>query len=453
MRPVGGRAGGRVPPRPMSDRAARGLLPSGPSSGPLTQTVALHRDPAAMLRRARARHGDVFTIRLLTARPIVVVAAPDAVGPLAHADPGAARAGDARRQIVPFASTRSVFGADGHRHRAARAAIAGQFAPGAVAARRDAIAAIAAEHARMWPRRRPVRLLLRMRNLVDDVFVRMMLGVTDPPRAAQIVAALRWMLWTPGNPPVSLPGPEDGVVGPAAAAVYRARKAPLRRLLAEEIDARRRSATAEPDVLGAMARAEPDTPAAVLADDVIALLLAAQEPPSAGLTWLLDRLARAPELAEAFMDPRPSGDAARTPLQDAIVRETFRVRPPAIAMLRRLAEPRDVAGHRLPAGVVTMMPTPLLHRDPRAFPDPDAFRPERWTTGEAAEAAYLPFGSGSRRCLGETLAAAYVDCITPAVLGTVRLRPLLPAPERMVLRGTILVPHRSTPVLVQPRRP
>jgi cytochrome P450 len=448
----------------MTAAATSMLLPPGPSAGPLAQTVALHRDPLGTLRRAQARHGDVFTIRLLTARPIVVVAAPEEIGPLLNADPGAARAGDARRQIVPFASPRSVFGGDGERHRAARGAVAGLFAPDEVDRRRAAIEAIGAEHAARWPRGRPFRLLPRMRTLVDDVFVRLVLGVSDDARARAITAALRRMLWTPGNPPVSLPGEGDGLLGVVATAAFERRQAPLARLLAAEIDERRRgpgggagtrtgtgAAHTGGDVIAAMARAEPDAPTDAMVEEVIALLLAAQEPPAAALTWLLDRITRAPDLAERFREPLAAG-GERDPMRDAVVRESLRLRPAAIAALRRLTEPRHVAGHRLPAGVATMMPTPLLHRDARAFPEPDAFRPERWASGEAGHAAFMPFGGGSRRCLGEVLASAYIDCLIPAILGVVRLRPLWPEPERMVLRGTILVPHRSTPVVAGPAR-
>ena len=94
-----------------------------------------------------------------------------------------------------------------------------------------------------------------------------------------------------------------------------------------------------------------------------------------------------------------------------------------------------------------MAPIPLLHRDSGAFREPDAFRPERWRNGGQADGTYLPFGHGARRCLGEHLAHAYFDAIVPAILRAVRVRPLRPKPERMVVRGTILVPHRSIPVV------
>src|SRR5215212_2846706 len=93
--------------------------PPAPATGVLTQTVAFHRDPLAFLRRQQEAFGDVFQIRLLTARPTFVVAEPEAVRDLLGADPERARAGEARRAVLPFASARSIFGGDAEAHRAA----------------------------------------------------------------------------------------------------------------------------------------------------------------------------------------------------------------------------------------------------------------------------------------------------------------------------------------------
>jgi cytochrome P450 family 135 len=399
------------------------MLPPGPSAGPLAQTVAFHRDPLGVLRAARERYGDVFTLRLATARPVVVVAAPDEVGPLL--DGGLA--GSARRTILPLASPRSVFGGDGAAHATAREPIAALFAPEAVARHHGSMAEVAVRHARGWPRGRPFRLLEATRALVDEVFVRLLLGVGDDRRVAAICAALRRMLRTPGNPPMSVPGDGDGLMGAVGRRVFDCRHAPLTRLIAEEVERRRRDPP-DGDVLGRILRAEPRRDGEEVADALLVLLAAAQEPPAVALARVLDRLARAPDLARAYVEGE----------RDATVRETLRLHPPAVAGLRRLVEPRTVAGHRLPAGVVTMAPIPLLQRDPRAFADPDEFRLDRPPAG-----VYLPFGHGARRCLGEHLAKAYFDALVPAILATVRLRAVWPRPERMVVRGTILVPHRS----------
>jgi cytochrome P450 family 135 len=322
--------------------------------------------------------------------------------------------------------------------------VAALFAPEAVAHRRPAMAAVAARHVDAWPRGRPFHLLARMRAVVDEIFATLMLGIDDHERARAVAAAIQRMLWTPGNPPMTIPGEGDGLMGHLGAAVFERKRAPLARLLREEIEIRRRSGSDDvADVLGRLIRAEPALPAEAIVDELLTLLMAAQEPAAAALTWLLERVARQPELATPFA---AGDDDAR---RDSIVRETLRLRPPAIAALRRLTAPRDVGHHRLPAGATVMVPIPLLHRDPRAHPRPDEFRPERWRNGPAP-VPYLPFGGGARRCLGEFISHAYLATLVPEILQRVRLGPVWPQPERMVLRGTILLPHRGGLVRAEP---
>jgi cytochrome P450 len=100
-----------------------------------------------------------------------------------------------------------------------------------------------------------------------------------------------------------------------------------------------------------------------------------------------------------------------------------------------------------------MVPIPLIQRDPRHHREPDAFRPQRhldpaWTVPDQA---LLPFGGGARRCLGEPLAWTQIGAVIPTLLRATTLRPVGPQPERMVLRGTILVPRRSGLVVLHDR--
>src|SRR4051812_24867004 len=131
--------------------ASRAASPPGPDSNVLAQTVAFHRDPLAFLRRQQQRFGDGFRIRLLTARPTFVVTAPEAVRDRLGAAPEGAGAGEARRAVLPCASSRSVFGGDAEAHRSARARIAPALAPEAIDARRPEMARIAERHAAEWP--------------------------------------------------------------------------------------------------------------------------------------------------------------------------------------------------------------------------------------------------------------------------------------------------------------
>jgi cytochrome P450 family 135 len=318
-------------------------LPPGPTGGRLAQTIAFHRDPLRVLRDAQARFGDVFTLRMATTGPIVVIAEPE----LARVVQRLPVAGRARREVLPQASARSVFGGDGEQWESARDRVAEWFAPDAT--KREAIEQIAREHVDRWPRGRPFRLLPRMRKLADEVFVREVLH--GPP---ELIPAIGSLLYTPGNPPLSIP--DRGLLGWLVNAEFRRRRARIK-----------------------------------LDDELLVLLMAAQEPMAVALTRVT--------LAGTY--------------SRAVAQETLRRFPPALASLRELNEPLD----GLPAGTLVMVPLPLV-------------QPEG------------PFGGGERQCLGQHLAWTELDAIVPIALGT-GLRPVGPQPEKMVLRGTILVPRRS----------
>jgi cytochrome P450 len=280
-----------------------------------------------------------------------------------------------------------------------------------------------------------------MRTLASDVFVRLVLRVDDHERATALVLAIRRMLLTPGNPPLTVPGRGDPVLGPALDAAFRRRLAPVAAVLEQEIADHRAGRRSGEGLLGRLAAT--DMPAPEIVDRLTVVVAAAQEPGSIGMTNVLYEIARRPGLDERFL-------AADEADREAIVHEALRLRPVAQASLRRLTEPARIDGHDLPADTVLALPSLLLHRDPAAFPEPDAFRPERFAGGAPSGAPFFPFGRGVRSCIGEPVARAELAAAVPAILERLRLTAAWPRPEKMVVRGTVLVPHRSA--LVRSRR-
>src|SRR5205823_3583797 len=94
----------------------------------------------------------------------------------------------------------------------------------------------------------------------------------------------------------------------------------------------------------------------------------------------------------------------------------LRVRPPLWHVGRRLSRETTILGHTLPAGVVVVVPLLLVHRRPDLYPDPLAFRPERFIEGKPPSFGWIPFGAGVRRCIGASFAPFEMRTVLREVL-------------------------------------
>ena len=153
-----------------------------------------------------------------------------------------------------------------------------------------------------------------------------------------------------------------------------------------------------------------------LRDEVMTLLLAGHETTALTLSWAWYLLAKHPE-AQAKLheegDKMLSGrlpsapDLGQLTYTNNVVRETMRLYPPAYVMTRRAAETVEIGGYVLPAESNVILSPWVTHRDPRFFPNPEAFEPERWSAGKEQtipKFAYFPFGGGPRVCIGNAFA-------------------------------------------------
>jgi cytochrome P450 len=150
-----------------------------------------------------------------------------------------------------------------------------------------------------------------------------------------------------------------------------------------------------------------------LRDEAITLLVAGHETTAVSLGWSLYVLSRHPEIAaklraelDAVLDGRPATaeDVPKLRYTDWCVRESMRLYPPAWAIGREALEPMKIAGVPVKKGAQLWAAQWVVHRDPRWFPQPNAFRPERWENISIPKHAYFPFGGGPRICIGNAFA-------------------------------------------------
>jgi len=109
----------------------------------------------------------------------------------------------------------------------------------------------------------------------------------------------------------------------------------------------------------------------------------------------------------------------------------------------------EIGGYELEAGVTVAPCIHLVHRRPDVYPDPRAFRPERFLEQPAGTYTWIPFGGGVRRCLGAAFAIQEMKIVLRAILSRHRLRPSRPRSERVTRRTITLVPEHGTEVVVE----
>jgi cytochrome P450 len=150
-------------------------------------------------------------------------------------------------------------------------------------------------------------------------------------------------------------------------------------------------------------------------DEAMTILLAGHETTANALAWTWDLLGRHSEVEARLhaevdaLGPAPLGmdDVARLPYTRMVLAESMRLYPPAWVVGYRALEECTIAGWRVPARALCVMSQFIVHRDPRWYPEPERFDPERWTPDRQAERprfAYFPFGGGPRQCIGEQFA-------------------------------------------------
>jgi cytochrome P450 family 135 len=187
-----------------------------------------------------------------------------------------------------------------------------------------------------------------------------------------------------------------------------------------------------------------------LRDQLMTLLLAGHETTATALAWTFDLLLRHPVELGRLRDSLAAGDDAYL---KATIAESLRLRPVIPLAGRRLAEDLVTDDLELPAGTDVTASIWLTHTDPKLYPEPLAFRPERFLEAAPETYAWIPFGGGIRRCLGAAFAEFEMRIVLREVLSRTSLRKADPRPEHTGRRNITFSPVDGTPVIVESRRP
>ena len=441
----------------MTGRAA--ATPPGPPFPPLIQTLGFLTGQPYFLEWSRRRYGDVVWFRTLFDGGFVMVFDPAIVRDVFRAPPGQLRAGEANAPLSVVLGPSSVLVMDGADHLRHRKLMLPPFHGRRLTAHERAMRTSADRSIDAWPVGREFALLPHMYVLTLDVIATAVFGIEEDDRREELKRRIRAFLETAGRPwrVILLMLTRGRVRDEAAARQFEERRRAMDDLILEEIHQRREAPDLEErdDALSLLLLARDEDGAgltdAEIRDELVTLLVAGHETTAAGLAWTLDLVHRNPRVHERARAAVADGDDAYL---DAVVKESLRIRPvvPGIGRMVR-EEPFRAGGYEIPPGVEINPSIRTIHRSADHFPAPREFRPERFLADDAPDTyTWIPFGGGTRRCLGASFAQLEMRIVLARVLERAELRPVGRRPERVRRRGVTMVPREGAR-MVQTRPP
>jgi cytochrome P450 len=287
---------------------------------------------------------------------------------------------------------------------------------------------------------------------------------SDIETVARAMVTFQRSLSSPDFLPKWVPSPSRNALEREGAA--------LNRLMFSLIEARKKRGPspegARKDLLEMLVTAvDPETGGTLSVDEVrdqlVTLFLAGHETTAHALSWTFYCLARNPdveaklheELDRVLEGRAPTtADLEKLPYLDRVVSEALRMYPPVYGIARRAKEDVAIGEWNVPRGSEVMLWIYLTHHDPRFFPEPEAFRPDRFTPEAIASRprlAYAPFGAGPRACIGKSFATMEARLLLATLAQRSKLTLVSNRPIDVMPRIT-LTPKRSIDMIVTPRK-
>ena len=428
-------------------------LPPGPRLPRTLQTIGWWNRTVPFLERCRERYGKRFTMRFLQTPPFVHHSEPEHVKEIFTAPPEVLHPGEGARILEPVVGANSVILLDERAHLSQRKLMLPAFHGEKMQRLSGLMREVTAREVARWPHGEPVELHPRLQALTLEVILRAVFGLDSGERLDALRDRLTGILQYGARPASMLPVLQRGKTWRE----FVQGRDQADALIYETIEERRSNGNEERDDILAMlldARHEDGSPMSSLElrDELMTLLVAGHETTASELAWAFERLARAPEVLGCLTEQIDSGDDDA--YLTATVHETLRRRPVLPNAAPRLVmEPVEIGGWRYEPGVCLIADSYLLHHDPDVYPDPYAFRPERFLDEQPGTYTWIPFGGGRRRCLGASFAILEMKIVLREVLARNELEPEVPEHEGARRRSITLSPRAGSRAVLRARRP
>ncbi len=430
-------------------------LPPGPPLPRLLQTAGFMLGGVRFLEACRRRYGDVVTMGTVFDERFVMVFDPRLLKDLFQGSGDQLHAGEANVLLGPILGDRSVLLLDGAEHLRHRRLLLPPFHGRRMLAHVDTMRACADTEIDRWPVGEPFTLLSSLQSLTLRVILRAVFGYEPGPAEDELSARLRAMVepLSRARGVIMLSAVLRGRNERRSAREFEARKRAVDEIIYAEI-ARRR---ADPDlgerddVFSGLLVARDEEGVGLsdreVRDELLTLLLAGHETTATGLAWTFDLVLHDARVRQRALQ---RDDA----YLDAVVKEALRIRPVIPGVGRVVRErPFRLNGYEVPVGVEINPSIRTIHRRADLYPSPEAFTPERFLGDHAPDTyTWVPFGGGTRRCLGASFALTEMRIVLARVLERTALRAVDPKLAKAQFRAITLAPKGGVRVL-QERAP
>jgi cytochrome P450 len=433
-------------------------VPPGPRLPRVVQTAGFMLAGPRFLDACRRRYGDAVFFRTLFDNGFVMIFHPALVKELFQGSGEHVRAGEANAMLGPVVGERSVLLLDGSEHLRHRRLMLPPFHGRRMQTYADAMRRSADREIDAWPVGEPFALMPSMQSLTLRVIMEAVFGYEPGPAEEELRRRVRAMVEPLARPrSMALLAAMPLLVGREARVndQFASARRAVDELLYAEI-ARRRALgddalAGADDVFSSLLLAADEEGRrlsdAEVRDELMTLLLAGHETTATGLAWTFDLVLHAPGVHARAL----GGDEQYL---DAVVKESLRIRPviPGVGRVVRGA-PFPLGSYVIPEGMEINPSIRIIHRRQDLYPDAGAFRPERFLVDEPPDTyTWIPFGGGTRRCLGASFALMEMRIVLARVLQRTALRAASPDLAKVQFRAITLAPRDGVRV-VQDRPP
>jgi cytochrome P450 len=448
----------------LAERSATVAYPPGDTSFDIARTRRFAEEPLGLLLDAYERYGPIFTLRIFHSKVVFMI------GPAANHYLTVSHASNFTWRESHFRDLIGLLGdglltIDGDFHRRSRAIMLPAFHRERIAASIDVMVEETERALTQFAPNKHLDLYAWTRHLALRIAMRALFGLNPDGEAAREVDAAELFeealsFYSTDYALRLLRGPFT----PWTRMQQASRK--LDRLIYDEINRRRATGERGEDILSLLLDAEDEDGHSLTApqirDEVMTLLFAGHDTTTSTITFLFYELAHHPDVAARLLAEQETvlGEQPPTARQlmggelpelEMVLEETLRMYPAAWIGPRRAVESFEFEGHTVPAQAYVDYSSWASHHLPEVFSEPSRFRPERFTPEAKAalpKGAYIPFGGGSRTCIGMRFGQLEIRTIATMILSRFTLE-LPPSFELKIRQMPTISPAAGLPVVIR----